>query len=62
MDLMDINVCPSNLTEGHHEYSNKALKRLFDGKHVSPVLNFDSPASTNTYGRDAIRNVSAIIN
>lgn len=57
---LDINVCPSLLLEGHSTYSPAALKRLFDGRHVGHILNFDSPASTNTDGRDAIRNVGRL--
>lgn len=60
MELHEIKVCPSLLTEGHSGYSPTALKRLFDGKPVSHILNFDSPASGNTDSREAIRNVGRL--
>jgi len=36
------------------------LKRLFDGRSVSHILNFDSPAFTNTDGREAVKNVGRL--
>ncbi len=40
---MNINRCPSTLTEGFTSYSPTALKNLFNGKKVSPFLPYDSP-------------------
>lgn len=60
MDPQEITVCPSLLIEGHSAYSPVALKKLFDGRPVSHILNFDSPASSNTDGGDAVRNVGRL--
>ena len=54
------NVCPSLLIEGYSTYSPVALKRLFGGRPVSHILNFDSPASTNIDGRAAVKNVGRL--
>lgn len=55
-----ISVCPSLLTEGHSTYSAAALKKLFDGKTISHILNFDSPASATSDGKTAIQNVGRL--
>lgn len=60
MSPQEINVCPSLLTEGHSSYSAVALKRLFDGRPVKHILNFDSPASTNADAREAVKNVGRL--
>jgi serine/threonine-protein kinase HipA len=48
MKFPTINVCPSILAKGHKGYSNTALRRLFYGKKVSPILQYDSPASNES--------------
>ena len=45
MDFKQIVVCPSTLVKNHNTYSTTALKRVFYGKKVSAILNYDSPAS-----------------
>ena len=45
MSLPIMKYCPGTLKEGHETYSNLALKRMFHGKKVSPVLPYDSPSS-----------------
>lgn len=45
MALLKITNCPSTLAKGYKTYSNTALRRVFYGKKVSPILNYDSPAS-----------------
>ncbi|SFN61350.1 serine/threonine-protein kinase HipA [Bizionia echini] len=45
MAVPKLNYCPGTLKEGHSSYSNTALKRVFQGKKVSPILPYDSPAS-----------------
>lgn len=57
---MDINICPSLLIEGYSTYSPAALRDLFNGIPVSHILNFDSPASANTNGLEAVRNVGRL--
>lgn len=60
MQHQEINVCPSLLVEGHSTYSPTALKTLFDSRIINHILNFDSPASANIDGRDAVRNVGRL--
>lgn len=43
--MTTFHVCPSTLKEGFETYSPAARRLLFDGKEVSPVLDFDSPNS-----------------
>ena len=38
--MTEINRCPSTLADGYSSYSPKALKSLFFGKKVSPMLDF----------------------
>jgi serine/threonine-protein kinase HipA len=45
MALPQITVCPSTLAKGYKTYSNTALRRVFNGKKVSPILLYDAPAS-----------------
>lgn len=47
MAVPQIKVCPSTLAEGYNTYSNTALRRVFNGKAVSPILPYDSPASND---------------
>lgn len=50
---MELNVCPSTLKMGYNTYSPEACRRLFGGRHVSHVLDFNSPnndsADTSDY-------------
>ncbi len=39
--MMQISICPSTLQQGFDGYSPIARKKLFDGKNVSPFLDFD---------------------
>lgn len=45
MNLPEIKQCPSTLKDGYSTYSNLALKRVFQGRKVSPILPYDSPVS-----------------
>ena len=45
--MIELSVCPSTLQEGYTTYSPSARKQLFDGKEVSPMLEFDSPNNEN---------------
>ncbi|MBP2831029.1 HipA domain-containing protein [Aquimarina sp. U1-2] len=45
MSLPAIHNCPGTLKEGHDTYSATALRRTFDGKKVSHVLPYESPAT-----------------
>lgn len=43
MEIPEINICPATLSEGYETYSPIGLKRLFDGKKVSHILDYESP-------------------
>lgn len=43
MTKLEINCCPSTLSAGFDVYSPAGLRRLFDGKKVSPILPYDAP-------------------
>lgn len=43
MSLPEINYCPGTLAEGFSTYSRTCLKRVFNGKKVNHVLDYDSP-------------------
>ncbi|MEX0812693.1 MAG: HipA domain-containing protein [Chitinophagales bacterium] len=45
MSLPDIKYCPGTLKEDCNSYSATALKRVFNGRKVSPFLPYNSPAS-----------------
>ncbi len=47
MGLPKITHCPGTLKEGYSEYSNTALKRVFNGIKVSSILPYDSPTSND---------------
>lgn len=44
--MKQIEVCPGNLTPGYDTFSPPCLKKLFDGKKVSPILAFDYDADS----------------
>ncbi|MCD8406242.1 HipA domain-containing protein [Tenacibaculum dicentrarchi] len=48
MILSEITNCPSTLAKNNSSYSNTALRRVFYGKKVSPILNYDSPSSNQS--------------
>ncbi len=57
--MIAINHCPSTLMEGFSTYSPKAAKVLFDGKKVSPVLDFDIDEFRNVVDiEEAMRRIS----
>lgn len=60
MDPNNLQVCPSLLIEGESTYSSAALKKLFDGKSVSHILDFDSPALPDTDRRQAVKNIGRL--
>ncbi|MEI6139174.1 MAG: HipA domain-containing protein [Mariniphaga sp.] len=45
MSLPEITVCPGTLAKGFNTYSRTCLNRVFQGKAVSHVLPYDSPAA-----------------
>ena len=44
--MRQIEVCPGNLTAGFNTYSPPCQRKLFDGKKVSPILDFDYDADS----------------
>jgi len=44
MSLTELKYCPGSLKKGYSSYSNITLKKVFQGKKVSPVLPYESPA------------------
>ncbi|NOR45483.1 MAG: type II toxin-antitoxin system HipA family toxin [Candidatus Delongbacteria bacterium] len=44
MNLKKIKYCPCTLAEGFDIYSSACLKKMFDGKKVSHILNYDPPS------------------
>ena len=47
MELPKIKHCPGTLKTGFDTYSPLALKRVFKGKKVSPILPYKSPANNS---------------
>lgn len=45
MSIPEIKYCPGTLAKGFNTYSRTCLNRVFNGKAVSHVLSYDSPAS-----------------
>lgn len=58
--MIKLNVCPSTLQEGFTTYSPAAKKRLFDGKEVPHILDFDSPNNDNADNEAYLKNVGRI--
>ena len=50
--MTEIKNCPSSLQTGYNTYSPRAIKTLFDGKRVNPMLNFNI---------DELRNVNELL-
>lgn len=47
MVLPKLTYCPGKLAAGHNGYSSTALRRVFQGKKVSCILPYDSPATND---------------
>lgn len=52
--------CPSTLKEGYNTYSPEACRRLFGGKQVSHILDFDSPNNDNADSSDYASHIGRI--
>lgn len=48
MVLQKLTHCPGTLAAGHNGYSSTALRRVFQGKKVSCILPYDSPATNDS--------------
>lgn len=55
-----LTVCPCTLAEGFDTYSPAALRIMFDGHHVSPILGFDSPNNKEADSREYVQHVGRI--
>jgi serine/threonine-protein kinase HipA len=55
-----INHCPGTLAPGHTTYSATALKRVFNGRRLSPFLPYASPTSTGELGEPFADNQRSI--
>lgn len=56
---MEIKVCPSTLTSGFETYSPQAIRKLFDGKRVSHIIDFGiDKFRTEQYVTDALNRIS----
>ena len=58
--MEELNCCPSTLKEGFQTYSPEACRRLFGGKQVSHILDFDSPNNDNTDSSDYASHIGRI--
>src|SRR5690625_83241 len=47
MALQEITNCPGTLADGYSSYSHTALRRVFQGRKVSCILSYDSPATND---------------
>lgn len=57
--MREIKNCPATLAAGFDTYSPKGTRLLFDGKKVSPLLDFSISGSPNAYDiADAMRRIS----
>jgi len=56
MSIPDISYCPGTLKKGHSTYSSTALRRVFDGRKVSHVLPYTSPANSEAMEARFINN------
>lgn len=55
-----LNFCPSTLKEGFDTYSPEACRKLFGGKPVSHILDFDSPNNDNADSTDYAAHIGRI--
>ena len=60
MSLPEINYCPGTLVAGYGTYSNICLNRVFNGRKVSHILPYDSPASNETTDKLFLENTKRI--
>lgn len=56
MNLNDIKYCPGTLAEKFSTYSPACLKKMFNGKKVSQILNYDSPSKDDKAAEIFIEN------
>ena len=57
---IDLIYCPSTLKEGYSTYSPEACRKLFGGKQVSHILDFDSPNNDDADSTDYAEHIGRI--
>ena len=57
---IDLKYCPSTLKEGYSTYSPEACRKLFGGKQVSHILDFDSPNNDDANSTDYAAHIGRI--
>ena len=57
---IDLIYCPSTLKEGYSTYSPEACRKLFGGKQVSHILDFDSPNNDDANSTDYAAHIGRI--
>ena len=60
MKIDKIKYCPCTLSEGNSTYSPTAIRNMFNGKKVSHILDFDSPAMNDEVAEQFRQNVKNI--
>ena len=58
--MEELKYCPSTLKEGYSTYSPEACRKLFGGKHVSHILDFDSPNNNSADSTDYVEHIGRI--
>ena len=58
--IEELKYCPSTLKEGFHTYSPEACRKLFGGKQVPHILDFDSPNSDSSDTSDYVSHIGRI--
>ena len=56
MNLNEINNCPGTLADGFSTYSPACLRRMFNGKKVSHLLQYDTPSHDEEVAREFMDN------
>lgn len=58
--MEELKYCPSTLKEGYSTYSPEACRKLFGGKQVSHILDFDSPNNDSADSTDYAEHIGRI--
>lgn len=58
--MEELKFCPSTLKEGYNTYSPEACRKLFGGKQVSHILDFDSPNNDSADSTDYAEHIGRI--
>ena len=58
--MEELKHCPSTLKEGYNTYSPEACRKLFGGKQVSHILDFDSPNNNSADSTDYAEHIGRI--